>query len=306
MKRYKFTILIGILVLLFTAKIVKTNMALSPDEVFEKAYSAKEGLDSIVQISNSSVNETTNNKPQLTLAEKEAKSKDLSNVIKVLKEQNKKNNEKDKDDDKKDKVFIENQYINKERFTIKEYTGTVASDFLVSKYIRHTSKDDEEVNEFYYRRKDNQGYISKNFGPWKKDDISYVDFNDYNKTLDIIKNFYEKCDLEEGDEYYLFSFNDETLKDSQALDIANELGLAQLIKESNLLDEDYLTKDWDYNRLTIKFVFSRSSMHLENITYDLELQKGDRRFNVQDTTNFEQFGIVREYTTPEELPEFNY
>jgi len=41
MKKYKFTILIAILVLLFTVKITKPNMGLSPDEIFEKV---NEGL----------------------------------------------------------------------------------------------------------------------------------------------------------------------------------------------------------------------------------------------------------------------
>lgn len=306
MKKYKFTMLIAVLVLLFTVKINKPNMGLSPDKVFDKVYEAKENFDSIIQIESSSVTKTINNDPPMTLEEREKKSKELSNIIDVIKKQNKKDKKIKEDEDDSKKIIAINQYVRKERYTITDYENNKPMDFMISNYIRYSEKDKEDnINELYYRFKDDKGYSSFNFGPWKEDNKNYIDFNDYHKILDLIKKDYGNFELEEGDEFYLFTLNDEGLKDDEAMKLANSLGLSKLIDESKILDsKTFKDMGWDYTRLSIKFIFRRDSMYLQNITYDLELQKDDTCYNAKSNTNFEQFGIVTKYATPEELPEF--
>lgn len=308
MKKYKFTILIAILVLLFTVKITKPNMGLSPDEIFEKVNETKKNFDSIIQIENSSVTKTVNNDPPMTLEEIEKKNKELSNIIEVIKSQNKKDNGSTEEDEEDKQIIATQQYVRKERYTITDYKNEKPTDFLISNYMRHSEENKKDIiNEVYYRFKNNKGYSSINFGPWKEDDKSYLKFNDYHKIIELLNKYYKNFEIEEGDEFYLFTLNDEGLNNNDAMELANSLGMSKLIDESKLLNsKTYKDMDWDYTRLSVKFIIKRDSMYLQNVIYDLELQKDDICYNAQSKTNFEQFGIVTKYATPEELPEFNY
>ena len=134
-----------------------------------------------------------------------------------------------------------------------------------------------------------------------------IDINDYHKIIELLNKYYKNFEIEEGDEFYLFTLNDEGLNNNDAMELANSLGMSKLIDESKLLNsKTYKDMDWDYTRLSVKFIIKRDSMYLQNVIYDLELQKDDICYNAQSKTNFEQFGIVTKYATPEELPEFNY
>src|SRR5699024_5908869 len=132
-------------------------------------------------------------------------------------------------------------------------------------------------------------------------------FNDYHKIIELLNKYYKNFEIEEGDEFYLFTLNDEGLNNNDAMELANSLGMSKLIDESKLLNsKTYKNMDWDYTRLSVKFIIKRDTMYLQKVIYDLKIQKDDISNNAQSKTNIEQFGIVTKYATPEELPEFNY
>ena len=275
MKKYKLTILIGVLLFMVSVHISKPNLNLSNDDFFLKAIATEKSIANYTQIQKYNI--------QKGLIE----NKDEEIIHKPLKDLT---------------------HINSYQIIYNSNRDRNIKDIFYDENIKYIDKNDSKFNDMTqknYLLKDGHSFVSKDFNNWTKANENPPIFSDYRSQLNAFDPYYKNMDISNINSLKMYKATYDGNKDEKILDILNNFGLEDEILSSKLFPEGYKSTDWDKKTVTLRVVFNINNMYIANSYCDLYLEKDNEYYKAYSSTDFNRLNVTRDFKTPKNLPKLD-
>ncbi|QQK07043.1 hypothetical protein [Miniphocaeibacter halophilus] len=300
MKKYSFTLLIGVIILILFTNISKPNSGLNNDELFDLIEKENKNIENYLQVENISINKSSFDPKEDIKIPKESFLKGFINNLIGKKEEEKtpiKTSEKIIDRYKeytRNTVFYNNDIpetiFSDSTFTTRD--GTIKDIILYDKGSAKISANNivsEEENKVI------------EYNDWKEYN-NKVDMMDYKKLTGIIRKISNFVEVNEVDENNIYKEEFESIDNDNIKSIMKDLKIDQIIDNSNIIKYDELfSKNWDREHVLINFSVPLRDLHINKFIFAITVSEEDIKYNIRIELSLEQFNIMNDLNLPKEL-----
>lgn len=303
MKKYKFTLLLGVLIILGFTQITKPNSSLDNKELFKKIEKNSNTVENYINIKDIKVSKSKREDKKIKEKNK-FKIKDFANeyyqskLPNFLKKEN--SNTAIKNEEEVSKPYITEYYNEKIRNHIM-YENGIPNDFLISEYVNNGSS----VTENYYLKEKGKTtasldnlYTAESTNNKIKPLTEYTGDNpykslDYKEILPILENSTKFIDVTEVDEYYVFKEEFNKINDKNLIKLMTDLKINEDIDKSNVITFDELINtEWEKEDILVNFTVPSRDLAVNKFMFAATVAKDDKQYGIRFELNLEQFNIV--------------
>lgn len=275
MKKYKLTIIIGILLFIISIHISKPNLNLSNEDFFVKAIETE---------------------------------KSIANYTQVQKYNIQRGNIEYKDDNFELKPIRNLTHINSYQIIYNSNRDRTIKDIFYDEKINYTDNNHSDSNYISQKNfilKDGVSFVSKDYSNWSKANENPPAFSDYKSQLTSFEPYYQNMEVSNINSLKMYKATYDANKDKDILKILSNFGLEDEILNSKLFPENYSEDIWDKKTLTLRVVFNINDMFMANSYCDLYLEKEGEYYKAYSSTDFSRLNVTRDFKTPKNLPSLN-
>lgn len=301
MKKYSFTLLIGVIILILFTNISKPNSGLNNDELFDLIEKENNNIENYLQVENISINKSHFDPKEDTRIPKEPFFKGfVKNLVGYKKTEEKtpiQTSEKiiDRYKEYTRNTFFYDNNIPETIFTDSTYTTSDGTTKDIILYEKGSAKISENniVNE-------EENKVME-YNDWKEYNNS-IDLLDYKKLTGTIRNVANFVEVNEVDENNIYKEEFDSLDNDNIKKLIKDLKIDEIIDNSNIVKyDDLFSKNWDKEHVLINFSVPLRDLHINKFIFAITVSEGNVKYNIRVELSFEQFNIMNNLNLPEEL-----
>lgn len=278
MKAHHISIIVAIICMAIFVKPNKVNMNLSTEEIMEKVAQSPEGIESFIQKTTLQSSIVDGTETQVNDTQSYRLEHRMLNGV------------------SHDYLSGTHSYVDFDDAYHSYFLHLLEDDYGdYSDYIRRQTRAEFDA----FREEPNAVTPTIDYGPWEKKERQRDENMPYAVALDEFQKLAPEMEKKEGEKNYVLSLERDDLS---LLDEGEQYYLDEMMNRIGLSEETIRNTQWTDVDMRIRFVVERHEMRIQNAYFLLRLHDGTKRYQMQYSTDYEQFNIVGEPQLPSTAP----